>query len=86
MHSLFAYVELKTLEVITILMPVGWYSWFVAGLVRLRLQIRPLSKTVDFHDTENRQWPCQHDYAACLRFLQCLFGLGAIGNPWYSFT
>ncbi|GFW42184.1 hypothetical protein TNCV_1206401 [Trichonephila clavipes] len=39
--------------------PAGWRTWFVAGLVRLRLRVRPQPKLVDFHDAENRQWPCR---------------------------
>ncbi|GFV24528.1 hypothetical protein TNCV_814121 [Trichonephila clavipes] len=35
--------------------PVGWGSWFVAGLVRLRLRVRLMPKLVDFHGTEYRQ-------------------------------
>ncbi|GFV40115.1 hypothetical protein TNCV_31741 [Trichonephila clavipes] len=40
------------------LKPVGWRSWFFAGLVSpwLRVQHRP--KLVDFHDAENGQGPC----------------------------
>ncbi|GFX57958.1 hypothetical protein TNCV_3069251 [Trichonephila clavipes] len=52
----------------------GWRGWFVAGLLRSRLWIPPRLKSVDFHDAENRQWPCR---TACKRYLECLFGLGA---------
>ncbi|GFW61764.1 hypothetical protein TNCV_3706991 [Trichonephila clavipes] len=33
--------------------PAGWHSWFAAGLLYLRLKIRPQPKSVDFHDAEN---------------------------------
>ncbi|GFU80358.1 hypothetical protein TNCV_3521321 [Trichonephila clavipes] len=32
-------------------------SWFVAGLLHLRLRVRPRPISVDFHDAENRQRP-----------------------------
>ncbi|GFU42213.1 hypothetical protein TNCV_4554041 [Trichonephila clavipes] len=38
--------------------PAGWRSWFAAGLVLLRLRVRPRPKLVDFHDAENRSCPC----------------------------
>ncbi|GFW46886.1 putative transposable element [Trichonephila clavipes] len=41
------------------LMPAGWRGWFVAGLSYPRLWVRPQPKLVDFHDAENRQWPCR---------------------------
>ncbi|GFU18817.1 hypothetical protein TNCV_1085591 [Trichonephila clavipes] len=40
-------------------MPTRWRSWFVTGLVRLRLRVRPRPKSVDFHDAKNRQQPCR---------------------------
>ncbi|GFV61555.1 hypothetical protein TNCV_4543871 [Trichonephila clavipes] len=45
-------------DVMRQLTPAGWRCWFVTGLVRLNLWIRP-SKSVDFHDAENRQHPCR---------------------------
>ncbi|GFV69618.1 hypothetical protein TNCV_4507331 [Trichonephila clavipes] len=39
--------------------PAGKSSWFVAGLLPLRLRVRPWSMSVDFHDAENRQRPCR---------------------------
>ncbi|GFV76877.1 hypothetical protein TNCV_689481 [Trichonephila clavipes] len=33
----------------------GWIGW----LVRPRLRVRPLLKSVDFHYAENRQRPCR---------------------------
>ncbi|GFU69740.1 hypothetical protein TNCV_1221281 [Trichonephila clavipes] len=38
-----------------ICMLAGWRSWFVAGLVRPKLRVRPRPKSVDFHNAENRQ-------------------------------
>ncbi|GFV20092.1 hypothetical protein TNCV_4193911 [Trichonephila clavipes] len=40
-------------------MPAGWRSWFVAGLLHLRLRVRTKPKSVDFHDVENRHRPCR---------------------------
>ncbi|GFW25615.1 transposable element Tcb2 transposase [Trichonephila clavipes] len=37
----------------------GWRSWFIDGLLHLRLRVRPRPKSVDFHDAENRQRPCR---------------------------
>ncbi|GFY25391.1 hypothetical protein TNCV_2485111 [Trichonephila clavipes] len=34
-------------------------SWFVAILVRPSLRVKPLPKSADFHDAENRQRPCR---------------------------
>ncbi|GFV38619.1 hypothetical protein TNCV_132581 [Trichonephila clavipes] len=34
--------------------PARWCGWFVAALLHLRLRVRPLPKSVDFHDAENR--------------------------------
>ncbi|GFV24965.1 transposable element Tcb2 transposase [Trichonephila clavipes] len=39
-------------------MPAGWRGWFVARLLHLRLRVRPRPKSVDFHDVENPQRPC----------------------------
>ncbi|GFW28033.1 hypothetical protein TNCV_769131 [Trichonephila clavipes] len=36
-----------------------WSDWFVAGCLHLRLRVRPQTKSVDFHDAENRQRPCR---------------------------
>ncbi|GFV37019.1 hypothetical protein TNCV_2381661 [Trichonephila clavipes] len=40
-------------------MPARWRCWFAAGLLHLRLRIRPKPKAVDFHDAENRQRACR---------------------------
>ncbi|GFU68128.1 hypothetical protein TNCV_247921 [Trichonephila clavipes] len=40
-------------------MPAGLCSWFVTGVVRLRLQARHRTKSVEFHDVEIRQRPCR---------------------------
>ncbi|GFW33811.1 hypothetical protein TNCV_3588971 [Trichonephila clavipes] len=34
-------------------------SWYGAGLVRPSLRVRPLPKSLDFHDAKNRQRPCR---------------------------
>ncbi|GFY16508.1 hypothetical protein TNCV_735371 [Trichonephila clavipes] len=39
--------------------PAGWRGWLVSGLLYPRLRARPRLKSVDFHDVENRQWPCR---------------------------
>ncbi|GFV58342.1 hypothetical protein TNCV_1806151 [Trichonephila clavipes] len=57
----------------------GRRSWFVAGLVRLRLQVRSRLKLEDFHDAENQVFML-YDYTACKRSLECLSGLGALGK------
>ncbi|GFU71595.1 hypothetical protein TNCV_3035351 [Trichonephila clavipes] len=36
--------------------PGGRHSRFVAGLLYLRLRVRPRPKSVDFPDVENQQW------------------------------
>ncbi|GFW19790.1 uncharacterized protein TNCV_3560931 [Trichonephila clavipes] len=36
----------------------GRRGWFVVGLVRPRVRVRPRHKSVDFHDAEYRQRPC----------------------------
>ncbi|GFV90432.1 uncharacterized protein TNCV_50071 [Trichonephila clavipes] len=40
-------------------MPAGWCSWFVPGLVRLRVRFQPQPKSVEFHDAQNRQRSCR---------------------------
>ncbi|GFX30486.1 hypothetical protein TNCV_3461371 [Trichonephila clavipes] len=54
-------------------MPAKGRGWFVAGLLHLRLRIQLRPKSVDFHEAENRQWPCRmvmrhvkDPYSACL--------------------
>ncbi|GFU30985.1 hypothetical protein TNCV_3953231 [Trichonephila clavipes] len=49
----------------------GWRGWFVTGLLYPGLRVRPRPKSVDFHDAENRQWPCR-------RSLECLFSLDTL--------
>ncbi|GFW50560.1 hypothetical protein TNCV_2888631 [Trichonephila clavipes] len=36
-----------------------WRGWFVDGLLQPRVRVRPRSKSVDFHDAENRQRSCR---------------------------
>ncbi|GFU12109.1 hypothetical protein TNCV_1781271 [Trichonephila clavipes] len=40
-------------------MPAVWCSWFVAGLLLLRLRVRPRPNSVVFHNAENRQRACR---------------------------
>ncbi|GFU88371.1 hypothetical protein TNCV_3744861 [Trichonephila clavipes] len=40
-------------------LPVGWRSWFVAGLLHPWFRVQPRLKSVYFHDAENRQRPCR---------------------------
>ncbi|GFW51303.1 hypothetical protein TNCV_3254321 [Trichonephila clavipes] len=42
------------------MLPSGWRSWFVTGLMHPRLRVRPRPKSKDFHDAENRQRPCHY--------------------------
>ncbi|GFV19026.1 uncharacterized protein TNCV_4759111 [Trichonephila clavipes] len=43
-----------------ILRSAGWTGWrSVADFVRPSLRVRPRPKSMDFHDAENRQRPCQ---------------------------
>ncbi|GFV72982.1 hypothetical protein TNCV_1734501 [Trichonephila clavipes] len=58
----------------------GWRNWFVAGLLPLRLRVRPQPKSVDFHDAENRQRPCRMIMRHVKNPLECPFGLGALGK------
>ncbi|GFX88908.1 transposable element Tcb1 transposase [Trichonephila clavipes] len=39
--------------------PTGWRGWFVAGLLHLRMRVRPRPKSVYFYDAENRQQLCR---------------------------
>ncbi|GFT58660.1 transposable element Tc3 transposase [Trichonephila clavipes] len=51
----------------------GWRSWFVAGLLRLRLRVRHRPKSVDFQDVaKNRHSETMsYDYMTCKRSLDC---------------
>ncbi|GFX85409.1 hypothetical protein TNCV_3715831 [Trichonephila clavipes] len=40
-----------------LVLPAGLRSWFVAGLLYLRLRVRTRHKSVDFPNAENRQGP-----------------------------
>ncbi|GFX17881.1 hypothetical protein TNCV_2293291 [Trichonephila clavipes] len=54
-----------------LLEPAGCRSWYVARFVRLRYRIRPQTKSVDFHDAENRQRSCR----VIMRHIKDLFGM-----------
>ncbi|GFW49600.1 hypothetical protein TNCV_2843811 [Trichonephila clavipes] len=56
-------------------MPVGWRSWFVAGLTRLELRVRPRPKSVDFLAVHIDSI---HVVQLCGMSLECLLGLGAL--------
>ncbi|GFU48355.1 hypothetical protein TNCV_3342471 [Trichonephila clavipes] len=60
--------------------PIGWRSWFVAGLLHPRIQVRPRPKSVDFHDAENRRRPCRMIMRLVKKPLKCPFELGALGT------
>ncbi|GFV28258.1 hypothetical protein TNCV_679461 [Trichonephila clavipes] len=62
-------------------MPAGWCSWFVAGLVRLRLWVLLRPKSVDFHDAENRQRPCRMTMRARLLIRQVPMGPSLFRSP-----
>ncbi|GFV35231.1 hypothetical protein TNCV_620271 [Trichonephila clavipes] len=46
--------------------------------------VRPRPKPVDFHDVENRQWPCRMIIRHGKDSLECLFCLGALGKIKYK--
>ncbi|GFW37821.1 hypothetical protein TNCV_4630261 [Trichonephila clavipes] len=60
-------------------MPAGWRSWFVAGLLYPKLWVRPLSKSVGFHDAENRQ---RRSQLRCLPLGKKL-GVKITSGNWY---
>ncbi|GFV66063.1 hypothetical protein TNCV_1440701 [Trichonephila clavipes] len=60
--------------------PTGWRSWFVDGLLPPRLWVRSRPNLVDFHDAENRQRPCRMIMRHLKNPLEHPFGLGALGK------
>ncbi|GFX01224.1 hypothetical protein TNCV_4581901 [Trichonephila clavipes] len=58
----------------------GWCGWFFAGFLHPRLRVRLRPESVDFHNAENREWPCCVIIRPFKDLLECLFGLDALGE------
>ncbi|GFT07973.1 hypothetical protein TNCV_3347621 [Trichonephila clavipes] len=56
----------------------GWMAWLVCRWTSApKIADTTRGKSVDFQDAENQQRP-YHNYTACKRSLERLFGLGAL--------